>query len=186
MRAAIVLLALLLWACNKEAPPHPFNDLVQRPGVVTLTNLHPDEAASKLYATNYQQIGLIPVCSKVTLLELSRKRLRFRNEATGKTYDYFYHAAAAEPFPDHLARYFGYECPRQALDALGELDRQGVALGKPITGMTKAGIVFAMGYPPPHVNPSLESDRWIYWLGRFEQEVVVFDGSGRVMAIDRR
>lgn len=186
MRTAIVVLALLVWGCNKAAPPHPFDDLVMRPDVVTLTNLHPDEAGSRLYATNYQQIGLIPVCSRVTLLELSRKRLRFRNEASGKTYDYLYHSAAGEPFPDHLARYFGTACPQQALDALGELDRKGVALGKPITGMSKPGVVFAMGYPPPHVNPSLEASRWIYWLGRFEQEVIVFDDSGRVMAIDKR
>lgn len=186
MRFAVAMLVLLLAGCKSPPPPHAFDALVGRPDVVTLTNLHPDEAGSRLYATNYQQIGLIPVCSRVTLLERNAKRLRFRNEASGKTYDYFYHASAVESFPDHLTHYFGSECPRQALDALSDVDRQGVALGKPITGMTKRGIVFAMGYPPPHVNPSLDADRWIYWLGRFEQEVIVFDGSGRVMAIDKR
>jgi len=186
MRTAVVAIALLLAACKSPPPPHAFDALIGRSDVVTLTNLHPDEAASRLYATNYQQIGLIPVCTRVALLERNAKRLRFTSESNHKTYEYVWHSSAAEPLPDHLMRYFGTECPRKALDALGEVDRRGVALGTPITGMTKQGIVFAMGYPPPHVNPSLDADRWIYWVGRFEQEVVVFDGSGRVIAIDKR
>jgi hypothetical protein len=187
MRIAVIAFALLLFACPRQPPaPHPFDDLLNRADVVTLTNLHPDEAASRLYATNYQQIGLIPICTRVTLLERNAKRLLFRNEANGKTYEYVYHPSAVEPLPDHLQRYFGTECPQKKLDALDEVDRRGVALGKPITGMTKAGVVLAMGYPPPHVTPSLDANRWIYWLGRFEQEVVVFDDGGRVIAIDKR
>jgi hypothetical protein len=183
---AMVWIALLLAACASPPPPHPFDALIMRPDVVTLTDLHPDERSRRLYATNYQQVGLIPVCSRVTLLERNAKRLLFRNEANGMSYEYFNHNAAAEPFADHLTHYFGTECPKQALDALSEIDRQGVALGKPLVGMSKPGVVFAMGYPPRHVNPSLDSNRWIYWLGRFDQEVVVFDDGGHVLEIDVR
>ena len=70
MRAlAAVSLLLLLSACSSPPPPHAFDALVGQTGVVTLTNLHPDEPRSRLFSINYQQAGLIPVCSAVTLLE---------------------------------------------------------------------------------------------------------------------
>jgi hypothetical protein len=145
VRFVVAMLVLVLWGCESKPPAHPFNNLLQRPGVVTL--LHPDEIDNRLYAVNYQRMGLIPVCSQVTLLELTTKRLRFRVEATGQTYEYLYHKAASEPFQDHLARYFGYECP-PAVQSLSALDKRGLA----------------MGYPPPHVNPSLSSNRRSCWL----------------------
>ncbi len=185
MRCVVASLVLVLAACASKPPPHPFNDLIGREGVVTLTNLHPDEVKSRLYATNYQQIGLIPVCSHVMLLALTTKSLRFRDEATGRTYEYLNHDAAGEPFPDHLTRYFGTECPG-AVASLGEIDKRGVTLGKAIAGMSKQGVVFAMGYPPPHVTHSLDSNRWIYWVGRFQKEAVVFDDGGRVLVVDQR
>jgi len=185
MHRVLVSMVLVLAACAGKPPPHPFNNLIGRQGVVTLTNLHPDEASSQLYATNYQQIGLIPVCSHVTLLELTTKSLRFRDEATGRTYEYRNHAAAGEPFQDHLARYFGYECPA-AVASLSEIDKRGVTLGSAQVGMSKQGVIFAMGYPPPHVTPSLESNRWIYWLSRIQKEAVVFDDGGHVLGVDRR
>lgn len=181
MRLAFVP-ALLLAACA-SAPPHAFDDLIARSDVVTLTNLHPDEPRSRLFATNYLQDGLLPVCSAVTLLERDEKRLRFRVEATGRVYEYYFHKSAAEPFPDHLARVFGSPCPRAQLDALPELDRRGVAEGKALVGMTKAGVLFALGLPPRHVTPSLDANRWVYWTNRFNRIAVEFDEKGRVTAI---
>ena len=175
-------LALLLFACASP-PPHPFDDLVGRADVVTLTNLHPDEPRSRLFTTNYQQDGLIPVCSQVAPLELNAKRLRFTNQATGKTYDYFYQKAVAEPFRDHLTRVFATECPRAELDALSEIDRRGVGLGEALAGMSKQGVLFALGYPPRHATPSLDANRWIYWTNRFNRVAVLFEETGHVLAV---
>jgi hypothetical protein len=49
--------------------------------------------------------------------------------------------------------------------------------------MTKPGVVFALGYPPPHVTPSLEADRWTYWTNRFNKLAILFDEKGSVLAI---
>jgi hypothetical protein len=182
MRLAFVP-ALLLAACA-SAPPHAFDDAIGRSDVVTLTNLHPDERRARLFATNYQQDGLIPVCSQVTLLERDEERLRFRVEATARVYEYYFHKAAAEPFPDHLARVFGAPCPRAQLDALPELDRRGVTEGKALVGMTKAGVGFALGLPPRHATPSLDASRWTYWTNRFNRIAVVFDATGRVSSVE--
>ena len=186
MRAsAFAPVVLLLVACAAAPPPHAFDALVGGAEVVTLTNLHPDEARARLFAVNYQQDGLIPVCSRVTLTERTSERLTFRVEATGKVYEYYHHEkAAAEPFPDHLARTFGSACPRAALDALSATDKRGVQLGKALPGMTKQGVVFALGHPPRHVTPSLDANRWVYWTNRMNRIAVVFDASGRVTLIE--
>ena len=185
MRRILVPLLLALTACAGKPEPHPVDELIGRTDVVTLTDLHPDEARARLFAVNYQQGGLIPVCSQVTLIERTTKKLSFRVEATGKVYEYDYHEkAAAEPFGDHLAHYFGSPCPRAALDALPELDRRGIEQGKALPGMSKAGVAFAMGYPPRHVTPSLDARRWIYWTNRVNRIAVVFDESGHVVAVE--
>ena len=182
---AMAWIVLLLVACSSPPPPpHAFDALIGSAGVVTLTNLHPDDPRSRLFAVNYQQAGLIPVCSPVTLVERNAKRLVFRVDATGRTYEYYHHELIREPFGDHLARYFGTACPRKAIDALPELDRQGITHGKPFVGMSKQGVIFAMGYPPPHATVSLEANRWIYWTNRFNKLAVLFDDNARVIAIE--
>ena len=54
----MVWIVLLLAACaSPPEPPQPFDALIGRMGVVTLTNLHPDDPRSRLFAINYQQTG---------------------------------------------------------------------------------------------------------------------------------
>ena len=50
-------------------------------------------------------------------------------------------------------------------------------------GMTKEGVIFAIGYPPRHVNPDLDSYQWTYWKSRFNRFVVEFDDEDRVASI---
>ena len=199
MRRTLASLGLVLAACT--AAPRPIDSLLGKPGVVTLTNLHPDPERAWLSSGNYQRIGLIPVCSRVTLLELSSghpdvgyhqrntlpspERLRFREEATGRVFEYFNRSDTGEPFQEHLARYFGDECP-SALQSLSEIDRRGVTAGKPLVGMSKQGVLFAMGHPPLEATPSLDSKRWIYWVRRFDREAVVFDDTGHVTLVDEK
>lgn len=183
MHRIAAALALVLLSCAGSGPPHAFDALIGSPGVFTLTNLHPDSARSRLFAVNYQQDGLIPVCSEVALLDLDRKRLVFSVGTTGKQYEYYHHEkAAAEPFPDHLARYFGTSCPRDEIAKLPAIDRQGIEQGKALAGMSKRGVVLAMGYPPPHVTPSLDADRWVYWTNRVNRIAVLFQ-DGRVSGV---
>lgn len=183
MHRIVATLAFSFLACAGSAPPHAFDALLGSPGVVTLANLHPDEQRSRLFAANYQQGGLIPVCSEVALLDRNGKRLVFSVKATGRQYEYYYHEkAAAEPFPEHLMRYFGTGCPRDELAKLPAIDRQGIEQGKALVGMSKRAVTLAMGYPPPHVTASLDADRWIYWTNRMNRIAVLFQ-DGRVSAI---
>lgn len=46
--------------------------------------------------------------------------------------------------------------------------------------MTRQGVIYAIGYPPRHVNPSLERGDWTYWESRFDRIIVEFDENGIV------
>ncbi len=149
----------------------------------TLVNLHPDNERSLLFAVNYQQPGLIPVCSEVEYLRLRRKSFHFRVASTDREYEYAYHKAAAEAFVDHLERFFGPSCPREELDALSELDRRGVREGRAIRGMSRRAVILAMGHPPRHVNPDANAPTLLYWRNRFNRLEILFGPDDRVAEI---
>lgn len=181
--SALLAAACLLTSCANPVLEQNGTSMIGAPGMRTLVNLHPDPLRAKVYAVNYQQAGLIPVCSPVELLEITRKALRFRVEKTGREYHYLYQKAAAEPFPDHLKRFFGRDCPAAEIESLSALDRKGIEVGKPQIGMTKRGIAIAMGYPPRHITPNLESDQWLYWRSRMNRLMITFDQEGKVSDI---
>ena len=182
----VVTAAAMLWSLSGQAQlidEHGV-DLLEAETAYTLTNLHPDEQRARLYAVNFQQPGLIPRCTEVRFTRLRRSAMRFEVPSRGdKEYEYLNHSAAAEPFPDHLRRFFGSECDPGAIESLSEIDREGIADGRPRVGMTRQGIIYALGYPPRHVNPSLDSGDWTYWSSRFDRFIVYFDSEGIVTGI---
>ena len=151
--------------------------------VYTLVNLHPDNERSRLYAVNFQQRGLIPVCSQAELIDCTSDQLRFRVLKTNRQYDYINHKAAAEPFGDHLRRLYGHDCPAAEIQNLDEIDQRGIRKGKAAVGMTKRGVILALGPPPRHVTPDLDASEWMYWKNRFNRIIVVFDDQDRVVEI---
>jgi hypothetical protein len=186
MRQLLVLAGFLIVACAtapSELRDESGTNLLGASGVYTLVNLHPDEERARLYAVNFQQRGLIPMCSEVELLEFTPKRLTFRVLKRNKRYYYFNHKAAAEPFGQHLLRFFGRHCDLNEIRSLSEIDQAGIRRGAASTGMTKQGILHALGYPPRHVTPDLDSMQWTYWKSRFDRMIVVFDEAGVVTEV---
>ena len=150
----------------------------------TLVNLHPDEKRSRLYAANFLQPGLIPVCTPVRFVETTKRYTDFCVVESGKVYRYIQHkSAASESFEAHLQRYFGASCPQAEIDALSELDKKGIREGKAFIGMTRPGVFFAIGYPPADRNPDLQAPRLVYFKSRFDRMQVAFDDNGVVSDI---
>ncbi len=58
---------------------------------------------------------------------------------------------------------------------LSEIDQKGISEGRPYRGMSKKGVMIALGYPCPHRTPSPDVDAWRYWRNRFENYVVTFE-----------
>jgi hypothetical protein len=60
------------------------------------------------------------------------------------------------------------------------VDRKGIEAGDVYIGMTKEGVLTALGYPPRHRTSSLDANTWIYWRNRFMTMSVEFDANGKV------
>ena len=69
------------------------------------------------------------------------------------------------------------------LSQLSEKDQKGIKDGLASVGMTKEGVMMALGYPATHKTPSPDSNRWIYWQNRFGTIAVTFDNQGIVSEI---
>ena len=106
--STILFTALII--ITSAASAEDIESLIGQPGVYTLTNLHPDENRAKLFSVNFQQPGLIPLCTEVEILKVKNKRIDFKVKQTGKEYKYVNHKTAGEDLKTNAARYFGKEC----------------------------------------------------------------------------
>jgi hypothetical protein len=175
-RATLVALGVLVLAaagCGGAKVPY---HLTGASPVYTLVNLHPDENRNLVYSIHYQREGLIPVCSPVRIHSVTPKKMDFTVLPTGRRYSYVFHNAMHMTPEKHLDLVFARECPKAALDAMSEVDKNGIRAGRVQRGMTRNGVLVALGYPPDHANPTLDAESWRYWINRWKTLVVVFDG----------
>lgn len=180
-KAAVIPLML---ACLAAAPALHAQDIKKGDKVQTLSNLHPDMAKRLLYSTNYQQAGLIPVCTDVTVTKINKSEMVFDYQGVTYTFAYDKHTkGAGVSFQDVVKTYFGPACEKSKIDALSAPDKEGIRSGQPKIGMTKAGIVFAMGRPPFHANPNLDANYWLYWKNKFGKTGLEFDDKGKLTGI---
>ena len=150
----------------------------------TLANLHPDMKRHLLYTLNYQLPGLIPVCSDVTVVKVSRKKLAFTYNGIEFEIDYEdFTEGAGVSFQQAVQNYLGPACDKEKMQSLDKVDQDGIRTGRPQEGMTREGVLFAMGRPPVHANPNLDATEWMYWKNRFAKMVIKFDASGKVSNI---
>jgi hypothetical protein len=146
--------------------------------VYTQTNLHVDERG-QIWSTNYIDGSVLPRCTQVMIDRVTRKQMSFTIQGAGSRHAYLFHTRSLnEDIPTHLNRYFAPACDTAKIEAMGEADKAGIRDGKVYAGMTKDGVVLAVGYPPAHRTPSLDADTWVYWKTRYATlEVIFVDGA---------
>ncbi|MFW5920649.1 MAG: hypothetical protein ACOCUS_02325, partial [Polyangiales bacterium] len=116
---------------------------------------------------------VLEACTPVQLQWARGREIRF--VANGTAYRYIMYRGSRLGLGEHLKRVFGPSCPVNR-KALPPADRAGIEQARPYEGMTKQGVIAAVGYPPTHVTPTLDHSPWTYWgtQGRVE---VHFDGN---------
>ncbi|MCK5682113.1 hypothetical protein KAI46_15015 [bacterium] len=70
-----------------------------------------------------------------------------------------------------------------SLKGFSAVDLKGIKKGKAYKGMTKKGVMTALGYPAAHETPSLDDNQWKYWRNRFRTVVVEFNSKGKVVNV---
>lgn len=178
------MLGSLMFTANVRAEGEDIAALANQPGVYTLTNLHPDENRAKLYSANFQQSGLIPLCTEVEIFKVSHKQIKFKIKETGREYKYDLHRKSGEDLNTNAAKYFGTHCNKDKVAKLSDIDQKGIAQGKAMVGMSKQGVIYAIGYPPVSSTPTLDSTSWKYWFNRFNTFDVVFGENGKVTQVN--
>ncbi|TVZ40040.1 hypothetical protein P886_4457 [Alteromonadaceae bacterium 2753L.S.0a.02] len=151
----------------------------------TLVVLHPDVSKRLLYSLNYQLSGgMIPVCSDVTITKVKKKQIKF--EWSGLEYEMVWdgHTKKAGVSLMEVAEgFFGADCKKAEIAKMSEKDQEGIRKGLPLEGMTRKGILIAMGRPPHHANPNLDMPTYTYWLNRFKKKAIDFNDKGIVIDV---
>ena len=149
-----------------------------------LVNLHPDNRKRLIYSVNYQLPGLMPVCSEVIIKKKKNKKLVFIYKELEYTFLFDGHTKETGiGFDRYLSHFFGLDCQESQIRTMSDVDQEGIRLGQPKLGMTKKGILIAMGRPPIHANPDIDAPVWYYWVNRFKRKAIEFDDNGQVSNI---
>lgn len=141
-----------------------------------LTNLHTD-ARGSISSVNYtggRGAQLLRMCTPVTLDRVATRQIIFTDQTTGQRHRYTLHRSTRTPIDQHVARYFGTGCPNLA--TMSPEDQSGIQQGQVFQGMTKQGVILALGYPPEHRTPTLEEDVWRYWGNQRNAYEIYFTG----------
>ncbi len=106
--------------------------------------------------------------------------LRGKNDARVINFEYQekYMGISAEEYIDRIT-----SPTPVSLAGLSQVDLEGVKTGKALVGMSKQGVLTALGLPPTHKTPSLDDNSWTYWKDKYRTLVVEFDGTGTVRNI---
>jgi len=154
-------------------------DIKEGDTLQTLSNLHPDK--QEILSINYQLPSKIPVCANVTVKKVSKGAMVFDYEGSEYQFVLDKHTKGADISLQQAAQaYFGPKCDEAKMKSMSKVDQEGIASGRAQVGMTREGVMLAMGRPPFHANPSLDVPEWMYWRNRFARVAVQFDDKGKV------
>ena len=161
------------------ASPEPTNYLKN--------NIHAYDNGRDIKASyaNWTDVGtghlIIPVNTPIEIKKW-RKGFIFITRDTGKKVYFEFHKGRMGM---NVQEYIGLITSPEpvSLSSFSEKDLEGISDGKAQVGMTKTGVMTALGYPATHRTPSLVENTWIYWKNRFKTLAVEFDDEGIVKAI---
>jgi hypothetical protein len=159
-------------------------------GIFTAYNLW-YEVPDRMYCLNYTRGTMIPAGSEVTGLDSFQRAfkpnpaLRF-NLAGVRGYFDIYFAAKYHPgldFTRFFNRLFVGQPFSELTRGLSLRELEAIRRGQIVKGMSKRAVLIALGYPPEHRTPQLESQTWIYWPSRFKKQRVLFNAQGKTMRL---
>jgi hypothetical protein len=169
-RLLVLGAAVLALSCMSPSVPHPLTNESR----FLCCNLHYEKDA--LTDVNYQRGTLVPFGTHVTILEVGRNRVKFRPDGHPALTLAHRYGKGAESMDQYLGRLFVTEDPRLRLRRVPAKTRTQIEQGVVAPGMTREQVLMALGYPPAHRTPSLDSPKWTYWENRWATFEVFFEG----------
>ncbi len=150
-------------------------------------NLHADPNNNKLSSVSYQLAGkVLKWGTPIKIKKISGKKVKF--EASGENFTYEIHKRTRKitTVRDHLARFLTTD-PNKLKTRVGSLssvDKKGIEDARAMVGMSKQGVLIAIGYPPEFVvSDPMAASSWQYWRNRWGKFIVAFGTHGKVKDI---
>jgi len=135
---------------------------------------------------NYTNPGaghmIIPAGTPLIVKKKSRKEIVFLTQKDNLRIEFEYHEPRMGMSVDKYLELITSSEPT-SLSKFSGADLKGIKEGKAHVGMTKEGVLTALGYPAVHRTPSLDAGTWIYWTNRFGTLSVDFDAKGKVTKV---
>ncbi|MDA7746964.1 hypothetical protein N8878_06485, partial [Psychromonas sp.] len=176
---AITGLLTTISACQTTQQPEVALNFKEGETLQALVNVHGDMSRGKFYALNYQLPSMIPICDEIVVNSIDEDVINISYKETKYNYLWDGHTKkAGQSLAENFDLYFGKQCDKAAVEKLSVNDKKGIEQGIAKIGMSKQGVKFAMGYPPLHATPSMESDTWIYWRNRWGKRAIEFSNDG--------
>lgn len=135
---------------------------------------------------NYTNPGdghlILPAGTKINVTKKSRRGFYFTHDISSQEAYVEFHEPRMEMSVDEYIDLITTSSPVD-LSKFSATDQQGIREGKAIVGMTREGVMTALGYPAAHRTPDLDANRWIYWQNRFRTLAVDFGADDKVSSI---
>ncbi len=155
----------------------------------TKVNIHAQQKDGKTAIASYANFTnpgeghiVIPVGTEISIIKKSRKRFDFTYNQTGQVVRFEFHEPRMGMSVDEYLDKITSATPYKP-SGMSKLDLKGIKEGKALVGMSKKGVMAALGYPASHKTASLESNMWTYWTNKFGTMAVDFDAKGKVTAV---
>lgn len=179
----VAVISSMMTAC--QTTNNTVDDFTYKVGdtVQALTNIHVDHKGMRIFSINYQSSILLPVCSQFTIDSIEEKAIKLTHQDIQYDYHWDKYTRKVRSLSKSFDTTFGDHCDTKKLDQLSKIDKDGLRQGKALIGMSKQGVIFAMGPPPIHANPSTQSDNWLYWRNRWGKRAIEFSSEGKVNKI---
>ncbi len=131
--------------------------------------------------TNFRRGASIPVNTPVTLLNITSKTIEVQLDDSGQK---LLVKNVEKHTGDDVFRAFDklFAKKKVSLAKFNRLERQHIQSGTVAKDMRKDAVLIAIGYPPITETPSLDSNMWVYWSGRFNKFNVQFK-NGKVSRV---
>lgn len=136
------------------------------------------ERPDRIYSTNYHKGSILPVGTKVRIIDYGEKAITFADEGKPQTYTLLFMKKHSRLTPEEFfERHFSEDdvtAEGGPFSRFTEAEQANIKAGTVTPGMSPPAVVMAYGYPPSHRTPNLDAAAWVYLLNRFMSFKIVF------------
>ena len=118
---------------------------------------------------------MIKVGTKVTVTNTSSKVLEFEKGGVQfRIYSSKYYNMSGDEMAKQIFSSSNLMAKGGKFSKFNDKEQKAIKGGRLVVGMSRDAAIMAYGYPPTHVNPDINAERWELWQNRWNRLIVNF------------